>query len=386
LHGISDSEQQKLTRILAETENKQLAFKQRKEMLSKNTALKTQIDQLNKKISKLSTDKQERDETIEQMKGKMSKVEEQNYALRLELLELDHNLEMERTHLNETKMSLNETQMTLEETKSELHETQGILQETVEHLQQEQKLRLDLIEDYKHLEDRLRDGQNRRRAMEASLRRQLGQLQEEFEQTKRSHRSAMEKCQSEKRTLQEQINTYRKRQSELEEVLKRERERYNADMKVMQDRLTKCTDENTGYKKVVELTNVEKASMMAEQKRLLGKFEADLDDLDMYTERLKPDRCPNPGQCLACKLGLEGRCTIKNVEYELKCALCSWTYNGETRRPIRERIGEHGRAAQNKDTRNPVGSHFANKHGGSQMPALPFAVQITRRAVGNVDR
>ena len=290
LHGIS--EQRKL-RILAERESKQLAFKKRQEMLAKNTALKAQVSKKEKELNNLSNDKQECDETIEQMKDKVTKVGEQNYALILELSELDHNLEMERKRLNETKMILNETQMTLEETKLELHETQRMLEETAEHLQQEQKLRLDLNKDYEHLENRLREEQNRRRAMEASLRRELGRLQEEFEQAKRSHRTAMEKCQSEKRALQDQINTSRKRQSELEEILRREREKYSADMKVMQDRLTKCTDENKEYKKAVELITVEKASLMADHKHLLGKFEAALKELDMYTERLKPDRCPN---------------------------------------------------------------------------------------------
>lgn len=383
LHGIS--EQQKL-RILAERESKQLAFKKRQEMLAKNTALTTQVSKKEKELNKLSNDKQECDEKLEKMRDKVTKVDEQNYALILELSELDHNLEMERKHLNETKVILNETQMTLEETKLELHETQRTLQETAEHLQQEQELGLKLSEDYKNLEDRLREEQNRRRAMEASLRRELGRLQEEFEQAKRSHRTAMEKCQSEKRALQDQINTSRKRQSELEDTLKKERERYSSDMKIMQDRLTKCTDENKEYKKAVELITVEKASLMAEHKHLLGKFEAALKELDMYTERLKPDRCPNPGQCLACKLGLEGRCTIKNVAYELECALCSWIFKGETRRPIRERINEHGRAAQTKNAQNPVGRHFDTRHNRSQTPPLPFAVKITGRAVGNEDR
>ena len=383
LHGIS--EQQKL-RILAERESKQLAFKKRQEILAKNTALTTQVSKKEKELNKLSNDKQECDEKLEKMRDKVTKVGEQNYALILELSELDHNLGMERKHLNETKVILNETQITLEETKLELHETQRILQETVEHLHQEQKLRLDLTEDYKHLENRLREEQNQRRAMEASLRRELGRLQEEFEQAKRSHRTAMEKCQSEKRALQDQINTSRKRRSELEETLRREREKYSADMKVMQDKLTKYTDENKEYKKAVELITVEKASLMAEHKHLLGKFEAALKELDMYTERLKPYSCPNPGQCLACKLGLEGRCTIKNVAYELECVLCSWIFKGETKRLIRERITEHGRAAQTKNAQNPVGRHFATRHDRSQTPALPFVVKITGRAVGNEDR
>lgn len=382
LHGISE---EKKLRILAEAESKQIVFKQRQELQAENRALKTQVYQQKEEFSKLSDVKQKCDDTIEQMNDKVTKVNEQIYALKLELSELDHSLEVEQKHLHETKTHLNETQMTLEETERELHETQRTLEETALHLQQERKLRMDLIEDFKHLENRLREEQNQWRAKEASLRRELGQCNEELEQARRSHKTAMEKCQSEKRSLQEQINAYKKYQNDLEERLKGEKRKYEANMKVVQDRLTNCTEENKGYKKALELISVEKASLMAEHKQLLGKFEAALKELDMYTERLKPDKCPHPGQCLACKAGLEGRCTVKNVEYELKCALCSWSFSGETKRPIRERIQEHGRAAQNKNMHtSPLGTHYAKNHSASLMPAIPFTVKITGRAVGNV--
>lgn len=385
LHGISE---QKKLKILAEMESKQMIFKQRQELLAENRALKSQVYQQKKEISEIKDVKQKRDETIEQMQDKVNEVDKKNYVLMLELSELDHRLDLERKRLNETQVHLNETQVTLGETERELDETQRELEETAEYLQDERKLRMDLIEDYKHLESRLKEEQSRRRAMEASLRRELGQCQEEFERAKRNHKAAMDKWQSEKRALQEQINAYKKRQSELEEALKREKQMYSSDMKVMQDRLNKCIDENKGYKQALELINKEKASLMDEHKQLLRKFEAALKELDLYTDRLKPDsvNCPNPGQCLACKLGLEGRCTIKNVEYELKCSLCSWIFSGETKRPIRERIQEHRRAAQAKNSQNPVGHHFATKHSSSPTPTLPFAVNITGRAIGNIDR
>ncbi len=384
LHGISE---QKKQRILAEAEVKAKEFKLRQELLVENRALKTQVYQQKKEFSKLSDDKQKCDESMEQINDKVTKINEQNYALILELSQLDYSLDLEHKRLNETQMTLNETQTTLEETERELYETQRRLQETATLLEQEHKLRLDLIEDFKQLQNKLKDEQNQRRVMVASLQKELTRCKEELEQAKLSHDAAMREKQREKRILHGQIEEYNKRQKELEERLKGEKQKYDAEIKVRQDRLNACIDENKGYKKALELISIEKASLMAEHKQLLGKFEAALEELDMYTERLKPDRCPNPGQCLACKAGLEGRCTIKNVAYELKCALCStWSHTGETKRPIRERIQEHGRAAQHRDVQNPVGRHYANRHSGPQMPAIPFMVNITGRAVGNTDR
>ena len=380
LHGISE---QKKQRILAEAEAKAKAFKLRQELLVENRALKTQVHQQKREFTKLSDDKQKCDESMEQMNDKVTKIKKQNYGLILELSQLDHSLDEERKRLNETQMTLTATQVTLEETGRELCETQGRLEEKITQLHQEQKLRLDLTED---LENKLKEEQNQRKLMVGSLRKQLSQCRDELEQTKRSHNAAMERCENEKRSLQEQINAHKKQKNELEERLKGEKERYKADMKVVQDRLNACTDENKGYKVALEIIRREKESLMAEHKELLVKFEAALKELDMYTERLKPDKCPKPDQCLACKAGLEDRCTIKNVTYELKCALCSWTFSGEIKRQIRERIQEHGRAAQNKDTQNPVGRHYATKHSTTQTPAIPFIVNITGRAVGNTDR
>ena len=52
---------------------------------------------------------------------------------------------------------------------------------------------------------------------------------------------------------------------------------------------------------------------------------------------LELPQSPNHGKCMACQAGLEGRCTSKNVVYKLECILSSLVYNGETKRPIRER-------------------------------------------------
>ena len=322
LHGISEQTKQ---RILAEMENKHRDFKQRQELQAENRALKSQVYQQKKKFSEMSDVKQKCKKTIEQMKDKVTKADEENYALKLELSELDHSLDLERKHLNEKEMSLNETrtslsatQMTLEKRERELHKKQRTLEQTVEYWQQEQKLTM-------HLENRLKEEQSGRRAMEASLQRQLSQCQEELEQAKRSHKVAMDKCKSEKRALQEQINAEKKRQNELEEILTREKQTYNTNVKATQDQLTKYINENKEYKGALDHIRREKDSLMAEHKQLLGRFEAALKELDMYTGRLK---CPNPGKCVTCKAGLDGNVLLRMLNTSL--AVHSEIVNGAT--------------------------------------------------------
>ena len=99
----------------------------------------------------------------------------------------------------------------------------------------------------------------------------------------------------------------------------------------------------------------------------------------------EPPQCPNKGQCLACQAGLEGRCTTKNVIYRLDCAICAESYIGETKRPVRERLLEHRRAALNRNEQNPWGAHYGTTHKGSPVPTIPFTARIIRRAQDHVD-
>ena len=68
-------------------------------------------------------------------------------------------------------------------------------------------------------------------------------------------------------------------------------------------------------------------------------------------------QCPNKGRCIACQAGLEGRCTAKNVIYRLNCTICSESYIGETKRPVRERLLEHRRAALNRNGEHTMPLH-----------------------------
>ena len=101
---------------------------------------------------------------------------------------------------------------------------------------------------------------------------------------------------------------------------------------------------------------------------------------------LEPPSCPSRGPCIACQTGLQGCCTTKNVVYKLECILCQESYVGETKRPVRERIMEHRRAALSRNTQNPWGAHFYNKHSGTPTPDLPFTAKIVKRTTDHVER
>ena len=55
---------------------------------------------------------------------------------------------------------------------------------------------------------------------------------------------------------------------------------------------------------------------------------------------LEPPECPSQRRCVVCQAGLKARYTTKNIIYRLNCTLCTKSYIGETKRPIRERFLE----------------------------------------------
>ena len=73
--------------------------------------------------------------------------------------------------------------------------------------------------------------------------------------------------------------------------------------------------------------------------------------------------CPSGNRtCRKCQLIKKGRCTDKNVVYELTCKLCGATHVGESKRPLRLRFNEHLRSAANSTQFSPIGHHFATCH------------------------
>ena len=96
---------------------------------------------------------------------------------------------------------------------------------------------------------------------------------------------------------------------------------------------------------------------------------------------LNPPNCPSGNKtCHACEAGVAGRCTTKNVVYEIKCTLCQDTnYIGETKRPVRLRFNEHLRDAKNKTSDTPFGEHMRNQHPDAGISSTTLNIKILRR-------
>ena len=92
------------------------------------------------------------------------------------------------------------------------------------------------------------------------------------------------------------------------------------------------------------------------------------------------------GRCLACEAGLDSRCGVGNVVYEVTCSLCKESYIGECIRPVRERFLEHRRASFKRDDQNPVGLHFKKYHTLDVLPEIPITCKIIQRCKDHVGR
>ena len=65
--------------------------------------------------------------------------------------------------------------------------------------------------------------------------------------------------------------------------------------------------------------------------------------------------------------------------------LCSMKYIGKTKRPIRERLMEHRRAAKNRDAQSPWGAHYTTSYRSTPVPIIPFQAEIISRTADHVD-
>ena len=106
---------------------------------------------------------------------------------------------------------------------------------------------------------------------------------------------------------------------------------------------------------------------------------------------LEPPPCrAGKRYCRTCDSGLRGRCTVKNVVYEISCVLCQTakrspqTYIGETKRCIRYRFDEHYRDGSNHTKQTPFGDHMIQCHGNEPAPQL--SISILRRCRDAADR
>ena len=106
---------------------------------------------------------------------------------------------------------------------------------------------------------------------------------------------------------------------------------------------------------------------------------------------LEPPPCRAGNKaCRTCDSGLAGKCTTKNVVYQITCVLCadsggpSSTYIGETKRCIRYRFDEHFRDGANGTQQTPFGDHMNECHPNVSGPRL--SVTILRRCKDSADR
>ena len=101
--------------------------------------------------------------------------------------------------------------------------------------------------------------------------------------------------------------------------------------------------------------------------RVVSKPGQKLRNLLTSSRPLDKPQCPEL-QCRACDCLIKGRCTDRNVVYEITCLLCNQQYNGETGRPLGQRFSEHYRSAANPTAPSyidkPLAKHYTTHHPG----------------------
>ena len=119
-----------------------------------------------------------------------------------------------------------------------------------------------------------------------------------------------------------------------------------------------------------------------------------LRDILTSSRPLDKKKCPH-NNCRTCEsLGDKGKCTDRNLVYEIKCGMseCQQAgigqYNGETYRPISERFNEHFRSANNPTAKSykdmPLAKHYTTHHLNCESPKLEL--NIIERASTTTDR
>ena len=92
----------------------------------------------------------------------------------------------------------------------------------------------------------------------------------------------------------------------------------------------------------------------------------------------------NPGTCEVCPLmGRDGGCSKRGLVYEIVCNLCGEKYQGETDRPLNNRIVEHIRAAKNLQSypNNALGHHYHSVHPNCQVDISVVILDIQRNTL-----
>ena len=102
------------------------------------------------------------------------------------------------------------------------------------------------------------------------------------------------------------------------------------------------------------------------QRLTKGKISRNTKKHKLVRSSLSDPPCPSgKRKCNTCCALHNGRCTDKNVVYELKCKLCGATYVGESKRPLRLHFNKHSRSALNNTELTLLGIILARVMGMS---------------------
>ena len=82
-------------------------------------------------------------------------------------------------------------------------------------------------------------------------------------------------------------------------------------------------------------------------------------------------------------MGRDGGCSKRGVVYEIVCNLCGEKYQGETDKPLNNRIVEHIRAAKNLQSypNNALGHHYHSVHPNCQVDISVVILDIQRNTL-----
>ena len=111
------------------------------------------------------------------------------------------------------------------------------------------------------------------------------------------------------------------------------------------------------------LRKVKKAVKKSKLNVRLGWYAANTLKKSLVTSQLTGAPCPAGARtCQTCDAISGGRCTDRNVVYEVRCKICGSIYIGESKRPVRLRFNEHVRSMLGLTENTPLGDHFRKEH------------------------
>ena len=152
------------------------------------------------------------------------------------------------------------------------------------------------------------------------------------------------------------------------------------------DDLTKGNFLTLPYVNETVLCKVKKAVKKSKLNVRLGWYAPNTLKKSLVTSQLTSAPCPaGVRSCQTCVAISGGRCTDKNVVYEVRCEVCGNIYIGESKRPVRLRFNEHVRSMLCFTENTPLGDHFRNKHPNMRDRAL-LSIKILKRTLDHPDR